>query len=335
MNNVINNLPTIASAAEYFDRKVGSAWRIRTAISNALIWSCNSYLYAIKTDDADRIMRCMVTISTLRTWARDCDQNALQLDLTERGVAKTLGIDREVDVHEEALRIAKGKCIRARSAAKFKDFYQAAFAAVDEQQKQRRDSVAEIAELCSDTGWQQPCQEVVDAYERHYTGSCHPFVADRFTMPLNDLAVEAGDSYDDEDTPRAFFGLYDDDMVQEHADKIQEAVAHAVQLMHDECDAELTAAITTSKIARLEGFMASIKRMMEVCGLDMKRYADRTAKLKAQIDAAWGEVNTEAQCLQAAVEAQINEMSTPPEPAKEPKAKVIKTIKAAKAAKAA
>ena len=42
MNNVINNLPTIASTAEYFDRKVGSAWRIRTAISNALIWSCNS-----------------------------------------------------------------------------------------------------------------------------------------------------------------------------------------------------------------------------------------------------------------------------------------------------
>ena len=37
MNNVINNLPTIASAAEYFDRKVGSAWRIRTAISNALM----------------------------------------------------------------------------------------------------------------------------------------------------------------------------------------------------------------------------------------------------------------------------------------------------------
>ena len=60
MNKLIQNLAQIADAAEYFDKKTGAAWKIRSALTNMVVWACNAHLYAVKTDSAERIATALV-----------------------------------------------------------------------------------------------------------------------------------------------------------------------------------------------------------------------------------------------------------------------------------
>lgn len=152
-NIVIANIALIADAAEYFDRKVGSAWKIRSTITNALVWAANSLIKISKDGNKEQIDRAKAVLATLRTWAKDVDTSGLFLDLTHGNVRKTLGLDRQVDAHEEACRVARNKCILARSSVQFKKFYDTARSSLEEQQRQREEAVEEIVNLLSDSGF--------------------------------------------------------------------------------------------------------------------------------------------------------------------------------------
>ena len=222
MNKIVNNLAQIADAAEYFDRKTGAAWKIRSALTNMIVWACNSYLYAIKTDSAERICKSMVEVATLRFWVHDSSCSAFVLDLTPSSVRKTLGLERVVDVHEEAVRSARQKCLQTRSALNFKKYYEAAVSAHDEQRKSREQVVEAIAELISDNDF-----------------SVSHDVASHFETFMNMSVV--GTTISDAD-------LYDDSAVERQADQLAEVVGNALEAMYDVCDAELAAAITQDKV---------------------------------------------------------------------------------------
>ena len=130
MNKIVNNLAQIADAAEYFDRKTGAAWKIRGALTNMLVWSANGLLYANQTNDPERIFKARTELATLRIWARDANTSSFVLDLTPSNVRRTLGLERQVDVHEEAVRMARMKCIQIRSTSRFQQFYKDAVSSI-------------------------------------------------------------------------------------------------------------------------------------------------------------------------------------------------------------
>ena len=259
MNKIVNNLAQIAGPAEYFDKKTGAAWKIRSCLTNMVVWACNAHLYALKTDSAERIASSMVTVATLRTWVRDSNCNAFTLDLTPTAVAKTLGLDSKVAVHEEALRLARQKCIQTRSASNFKKHYDASIAAFEEQRKVREQSVESIAELISDN-------EFVPTFE----------VASHLNTFLG-IEAREGVTLTDAD-------LYDESVVERQADQLAEVVGNALEAMYDVCDAELSAAITTDKVSRLTGYFNAIQNMLVVTGVDMKKLAMRRAVLETLIE---------------------------------------------------
>ena len=259
MNKIVNNLAQIADAAEYFDRKTGAAWKIRSALTNMIVWACNSYLYACRTDNQETIALSMIEVATLRTWVRDSNDSAFVLDLTPAAVTKTLGLKRVVDIHEEAVRSARQKCIQTRSALSFKKYYDAAIASYENQQAQRRANVEAIANLVSDNQFLMT-HELADHFE--YRGLGH-YVPESF---VND---------DD---------LYDDDAVQRQSDQIAETLGNALEAMYDVCDAELAGAITADKVNRLTGYHRAITNMMSITGVDMKKLGMRRAKLEQLIE---------------------------------------------------
>ena len=277
MNKIVNNLAQIADAAEYLDRKTGAAWKIRSSLTNMIVWACNAHLYAQKTDSVERMVSTMVTISTLRTWVHDSNTNAFVLDLTPSAVRKTLGLERVVDVHEEAVRSARQKCIQTRSAMNFKKYYDAAISAFDEQRRVREESVEAIAELISDNEW-----------------ALSHDVADYLETFLGTKVV--GTKISDGD-------LYDESAVERQADQLAETLGNALEAMYDVCDAELSAAITAEKINRLSGYHKAITNMMTIVGVDTSKLAMRRAKLEQlieqQISLAEQSVND--------IDAQINE----------------------------
>ena len=97
-NVVIANITLIADAAEYFDRKIGSAWKIRAAMTNALVWAANRVINMEKNKNAepDQLVDARVTLATLRVWANDMNTTSLTLDLLHGSIRRTLGLDREV-----------------------------------------------------------------------------------------------------------------------------------------------------------------------------------------------------------------------------------------------
>ena len=288
MNKLIQNLAQIADAAEYFDRKTGAAWKIRSALTNMIVWACNSYLYATKTDSAERICKSMVEVATLRYWVHDSSCSAFVLDLTPSSVRKTLGLERVVDVHEEAVRSARQKCLQTRSALNFKKYYEAAVSAHDEQRKSREQAVEAIAELISDNDF-----------------SVSHDVASHFETFMNMSVV--GTTISDAD-------LYDDSAVERQADQLAEVVGNALEAMYDVCDAELAAAITQDKVQRLSGYHKAINNMMVITGVDMKKLAERRVKLEALIDAQVNGVNSTV----AEIDAQIAEQLAPKPVIEEP-----------------
>ena len=262
MNKIVNNLAQISDAAEYFDKKTGAAWKIRSALTNMVVWACNAHLYALKADSVERICKTMVEVATLRSWVRDSDNNAFSLDLTEGAVRKTLGLERVVDTHIEAVRSARQKCIQTRSALNFKKYYDESIKQFDEQRKSREDSVTRIAELLT------------------YANA--PFVPkfDEASYLISELGVDAkeGVALSDSD-------LYDDAAVERQADQLAETVGNALEAMYDVCDAELASAITQDKVNRLSGYHKAITNMMKITGVDMTKLAQRRVKLEALIEA--------------------------------------------------
>ena len=260
MNKIVNNLAQIADAAEYFDRKTGAAWKIRSSLTNMIVWACNAHLYARKSDSVERMVSTMVVVSTLRTWVHDSSCNAfdLVLDLTPAAVRKTLGLERVVDVHEEAVRSARQKCIQTRSAMNFKKYYDAAITAFDEQRRTREEAVETIAELISDNEW-----------------ALSHDVADYLETFLGTKVV--GTTISDAD-------LYDDGAVERQSDQLAETLGNALEAMYDVCDVELGAAITAEKINRLTGYHKAITNMMTIVGVDTSKLAMRRAKLEQLIE---------------------------------------------------
>ena len=296
MNEVINNLGQIAAAAEYFDRKIGSAWKLRAVITNAVVWAANRVWTLQNDEQAPREMLCkaMITLATLRCWTRDVDSTALSLDLTPGAVRRTLGLERKVDMHDEACRVARTKCIQRRSATKFQEFYNEALQALDKQRLVREQAVEAIANLISDSSfaWNG---EFIDF--RGY-----------------DVVLDHGTALDDTD-------LYDDASVELQADRLSETVAAILETMHIECEAELASALTTAKITRLSAYSEGIDQMMKIVGIDTAKLARRQVELETQLEKELAKVTEKVKNLDADIEGEISKMmeqqdATPEEPVK-------------------
>lgn len=295
MNIVIENLAQIAGAAEYFDRKTGAAWRIRSALTNMGVWSCNNLLRVSESGDTEAECRAMVEVATIRSWLSDCDSNALTLDLTPPSVRKTLGLEREVDHHAEAVKIARGKCLRSRSALKFKEHYEAALAALDEKLREREERVERITWLLSDHSFGLTLEQY----------GC-----------FKQQGVDVGRDPSDDD-------LYDDAAVERQTDTLAEVVGNTLEAMLDECEAELVSAITTSKIDRLSGYRAALLNMLSITGVDMAKLAERRVKLSALVDEQVKAVDKSAADIEAEIEALT------PAPVSKPERKLERVKKAA------
>ena len=301
MNKIINNLAQISSAAEYFDKKTGAAWKIRSALTNMVVWACNAHLYALKSDSAERICNSMIEVGTLRSWVRDSDNNAFSLDLTESAVAKTLGLERVVDTHVEAVRSARQKCIQTRSALNFKKYYDESIKQFDEQRRARQDSVTKIAEMVAYAN-----TEFVPTFD----------VASYFSSNLG-IDAKEGVALSDSD-------LYDDDAVERQADQLAETVGNALEAMYDVCDAELAAAITQDKVNRLSGYHKAITNMMKITGVDMTKLAQRRVKLEALIEAQISLVDASTADIDKSIAEQLAEPTPTVEPVKPNKPRRIK-----------
>ena len=299
MHTIINNLSLIADAAEYLDRKTGAAWKIRGNLTNSLVWAANAMVRANAGDSVEFKARALITLATLRVWMRDANCSSFVLDLTPPVVRRTLGLERQVNVHDEACRAARQKCLQTRSAAKFKQYYDAAMASFEEQRRKREESVEDICELLSERA------TVIDAE-----------LADYMASFLN-IHVEPGEAVEDEE-------LYDNAAVERQIDSLSETLANALESMYDVCDIELAAAITTSKVQRLTGYFEAIKQMMVVVGIDMTKLATRRAKLEAAVDAEIQVVAQSAQTIEADIETQMAQMQAEVEPAP---AKQLITVK--------
>lgn len=293
MNKIITNLAQIAQAAEYFDKKTSAAWRIRSCITNMLVWAANSYIRAKHSMDVEQECKAAVRLATLRTWMRDCNESSFILDLTPSAVRKTLGLERVVDIHEEACREARFKCFQTRSALNFKKFYDAAISAHTERMRQREENVENIANLLSDN-----TIEVTHEMSDYFKAFMHDNIA-------------PGDVEDQK--------LYDDAAVEQEADTLAECVANALVAMYHVCESQLAAAITTDKVQRLTGYHHGIMQMMEVAGIDTKRLEQRRVALEAQIAAMAQSAKAAVANIDADIEAQLAAMPQPeaePEPVK-------------------
>ncbi len=293
MNPIINSLSLIADAAEYLDRSTSAAWRIRATLTNMAVWAANSYVWLEENQpDSERMHRDRIKLSTIRCWLRDCNTSAFALDLTPGNVRKTLGLERITDLHEDACRIARAKCMQTRSAANFQKYYQSALELAEARKQQRERAVERIANILSDHGWTLEGQ-VFDA--RGY-----------------DTIYETPTFVSDED-------LADEDLMETEIDKLSDTLANALEAMYVEVDNQLAAAIVTAKINRLAGYKVAIEQMMEVVGVDKAVLARRQVQLEQQLEAERKLLDGKAKTLDEQIEAQMAAMQAPtPEPQPEP-----------------
>ena len=300
-NLVITNITLIADAAEYFDRKIGSAWKIRAAVTNMLVWAANRVVTMEKNPNADRdqLVDARITLATLRVWSRDMNATSLSLDLLHGSIRRTLGLDRSGDdksetdrEHAEACRIARDKCQRARSAARFTEWYNAARESLEEQRKRREEAVENIAWLLSQDGF--PAEDVLKA-----DGS-------------NTVAFVNEDGFAiDED-------IYDENMVEYQFDQLSERLANVLESMHIQCDHELSAAIVTNKIQRLSAYMTGIESMMDIVGIDKSKLARRQLALEKQMEEAEAKIKASMADINADIEGEISKLLAQEEQQPEP-----------------
>ena len=282
MNKHINAVPLFSTALEYFDRKTGGAWRLRSCLTSMAVWAGNSHLYALQSGDPDRIAKSMITMATLRTWMHEVRNDGFALDFTSTAVAKTLGLDRHVDAHVEASRIARDKCIRSRSATKFVIYYKEAMQQLDETRRRRLESVEQITELLASSGF-EITPDVADHLRTFYA--------------IIDNGLYLSDSE-----------LYDDAAVERQADQLAECLANVLTSASEVCEAEYSGAITEAKIAKLTGFRNGIRMGMEQVGINLSQLAKRKQALDALIDAQAATLDAEVKTLDeqiAAAQAQV------------------------------
>ena len=284
MNKTVTNLSMIANAAEYFDRKTSGAWRIRSALTNMLVWSANGLIYANESQDVERIFRARTEMATLRIWGRDANTSSFELDLLPGSIRRTLGLDKQTNPHDNATNIARIKCMQARSASRFNEFYKAALAAAEEQRLVRESRVEEISNILSDE-----CFALSEA-DKDFMVSFKGF--DPSTL---------GDSIADED-------LYDDESVERQRDTLNEVVGNALESMYEHCDYELVAAITSDKINRLTAYKNAIEQMLDIVGVDRKKMSARRAKLEATIADAVNKTNITAKELDNQIQGEISKL---------------------------
>ena len=304
MNKIITNLALIADAAEYFDRKTGAAWKIRATLTNMVVWAANGLIYARNAEDREREYKAMITLGTLRTWVRDTNTSGLVLDLTPAAVARTLGLGRVTDPHAEACRVARAKCLQRRNAAQFSTFYKEALSQLEEQEARKRANVEEIANLLSDDSFD---------YEGEFTDNRG------VSLMYSKLT-----SLKDEE-------LYDEDIVERQIDTLSETLGNTLESLYVECERELSGAITTNKIARLEGYFQSINAMMKIVGVDTAKMAQRQAKLEQLVQAQLDQLNPSLVSIDQDIAKQLADMATPAEPEQpKPKRYMVKgdTVKA-------
>lgn len=282
MNQVIVNLPLCFDALEYMDRQLGGAWRVRSALTNMAVWAANSVIYASGQDDGQRAFTEKVKLSTIRHLLRDVESSGIQLDLTSTAVRKTLGIDRS-DPHADAVRIARQKCLAARSPARFKEHYATALAVAQERMATREGNVEEIASMLSDNGW------ALDGYFFDSNGveTCYE----------NEFV---------EDT-----ALYDESLIDDVLDRFSETLANVLETAMMEIERRYGAAITTKSITVLTAHKQAIERMMDIVGIDKVKLAERNAKLEALVAEQVDAVQQTAESIDAAIDMAVTELSAP------------------------
>lgn len=302
-NLVIANITLIADAAEYFDRKIGSAWKIRAAVTNMLVWAANRVVTMEKNPNADRdqLVDARITLATLRVWSRDMNATSLSLDLLHGSIRRTLGLDRDIDEHAEACRIARDKCQRARSAARFTEWYNAARESLEEQRMRREEAVENIAWLLSQDGF--PAEDVLKNDGSNTV----------------EFASEDGFAIDED--------IYDETMVEYQFDQLSERLANVLESMHIQCDHELSAAIVTNKIQRLSAYMTGIESMMDIVGIDKSKLARRQLAFEKQMGEAEAKIKASMANINADIEGEISKIlaqeEQQPEPTK-PKRRMVK-----------
>lgn len=264
----ISSLPLITSAAEYFDRDTGAAWKLRSLFTNMAVWAARSYLNLRDNETADLSNLCaaIVRLGTIRKICHTVQADGFMLDMTGDAVRRTLGLHKELDLHAEACRVARQKCMQRRSATQFQAFYNMAMTALVETRERNELLVEEIASTLADNSidWDG---EFIDT-----RGVSHNLIQGTLT---------------DDD-------LYDEDAIERNLDQIEETIAAILESMHSECERRMFSALTTRNIDKLSGFLSSIESMMTVVGLNKEAVAKRQVNLQAQMAAAEAEATAKA-----------------------------------------
>lgn len=279
MNVTIQNIALISTAAEYFDRATGAGWKLRSTMVSMAVWATRSYLTLSQRADADltNVCRAAVVMATIRKWVHTIESDGFSLDLTTDSVRRAMGLNRELDIHAEACRVARNKCIQMRNATRFTEFYKNATVTLEEQRIRNEGLVEEIANMLSDTSV-------------YWDGE--------FIDTLGVSSVLCGEMLNDDD-------LYDEGAVETQADRISETMAQILEAMHAECERQFSAALTDSKIAKLGAHKQAIERCMNAIGVSTTRLAQRQLALEQQLAAAEGKLNEGVKSIDQDIEAQM------------------------------
>lgn len=280
MNVAIENIALISTAAEYFGRITSADFKLRSTMVSMAVWATRSYLTLSQRADADltNVCRAAVVMATIRKWVHTVERDGFSLDLTSDSIRRSMGLHKELDIHAEACKVARNKCLQMRSAARFLEFYKNAAASLEEQRRMKTELVEEIANMLSDTtlAWEG---EFIDA------------------RGVSQVLAE-GEVLSDDD-------LYDEDAVETQADRIAETMAQVLEAMHVECERQFSGALTDSKINKLSAYKTSIERCMNAIGVNTNRLAQRQIALEAQLKAAEEKLNEGAKAIDNDIEAQM------------------------------
>lgn len=279
MNVTIQNIALISTAAEYFDRATGAGWKLRSTMVSMAVWATRGYLTLSQRADADltNVCRAAIVMATIRKWVHTIESDGFSLDLTTDSVRRAMGLNRELDIHAEACRVARNKCIQMRSATRFTEFYKNATVTLEEQRIRNEGLVEEIANMLSDTSV-------------YWDGE--------FIDTLGVSSVLCGEMLNDDD-------LYDEGAVETQADRISETMAQILEAMHAECERQFSAALTDSKIAKLGAHKEAIERCMNAIGVSTTRLAQRQLALEQQLAAAESKLNEGVKSIDQDIEAQM------------------------------
>lgn len=282
MNKTVTNLTLIADAAEYF-RNNTAAFRIRSTLTSMGVWAANAFLNVTNDPkaEAQRVFEAMTKLATIRTWLRDSNTSSFVLDLTTTAVENQLGLNKVVDEHEEAKRIARQKMKQTLSTSKEKymQYYKAAKQALEEQTKKRRERVEEITNLLSDTSF------TVTDDVRDYAASF--------------LNFDMQQSMQDCD-------LYDDNYVERESDRLDQTVGVACESLLLDINAAYDATVVEKTINKLAGYKKAVLSMMDVIGVDTKRLAERAEHRNK----AWSDIESELDAKEAISNAQLDALES-------------------------